>query len=107
MGDPRISRVFSSAEVEIDPTHPEYRPTEGMQKVLKRKRDQKLTRLSARATAQEAVPQTEPLHSTVRSAGGLQLFAPKHSVQNRAERDQSATLPGSQGGSIKKKRRRA
>lgn len=39
--DPRIAQVFSSADFEIDPTHPEFRKSEGMREVLKKKRHYK------------------------------------------------------------------
>lgn len=42
--DPRISQVFSSADFEIDPTHPEFRKSDGMQEVLKKKRHYKASK---------------------------------------------------------------
>ena len=39
--DPRLAKVFSNSDFAIDPTNPEYRDTDGMQKVLREKRGRK------------------------------------------------------------------
>jgi len=39
--DPRIAKVFSSTDFEIDPTNPQFRQSEGMQEVLRKKRHRK------------------------------------------------------------------
>merc|ERR1712176_1617498 len=40
--DPRIAKVFSSADFEIDPTNPEFRSSEGMKAVLTKKRHRRM-----------------------------------------------------------------
>eukprot|EP00930_Biecheleria_cincta_P018350 TRINITY_DN14324_c1_g3_i1.p1 TRINITY_DN14324_c1_g3~~TRINITY_DN14324_c1_g3_i1.p1 ORF type:complete len:727 (+),score=184.72 TRINITY_DN14324_c1_g3_i1:31-2181(+) len=41
VNDPRISKVFSDADFAIDPTNPEFRKSDGMQEVLREKRERK------------------------------------------------------------------
>eukprot|EP00450_Noctiluca_scintillans_P027317 CAMPEP_0194534128 /NCGR_PEP_ID=MMETSP0253-20130528/72183_1 /TAXON_ID=2966 /ORGANISM="Noctiluca scintillans" /LENGTH=674 /DNA_ID=CAMNT_0039379751 /DNA_START=85 /DNA_END=2105 /DNA_ORIENTATION=+ len=101
--DPRIAGVFSSADFSIDPTNPHFRPTEGMKRVLKKKREKKVKAITQ-------VPQQVPLvpKSTVAavdaavgakegnvvtgSRGGLQLFAARPD-KRVAESSSAATEP--------------
>jgi len=116
VNDPRISSVFNSADFEIDPTNPEYRGSDGMKAVLKKKRAKKTkpqnsataslpaaSASSELATARSTSKAPAPGQSSVSSAplgtGGLQLFAarkrPAPPVEVRGDR-------ASSGGSVKK-----
>jgi len=83
--DPRIARVFSNTDFDIDPTNPEFRPSEGMTALLRKKRQRKAK--SDRSTAvvpckssKEELPaltsQTAQVGGSTASIGeGLRLFA--------------------------------
>lgn len=83
----RISKVFSGVDFDIDPTNPEFRPTEGMQEVLKKKRHRKAKKLKEGASAAKPVvnhgaaegPAIVAKPSSPGSTEGLalQLFATK------------------------------
>lgn len=86
--DPRIAKVFSSGDFEIDPTNPEFRPSTGMQAVLQKKREKKNVRLAAPSQPKTdmAAMQTSSSSGATTSrnaprigsaSGGLQLFAQK------------------------------
>eukprot|EP00927_Polykrikos_kofoidii_P083607 TRINITY_DN860_c0_g1_i1.p1 TRINITY_DN860_c0_g1~~TRINITY_DN860_c0_g1_i1.p1 ORF type:complete len:718 (+),score=185.67 TRINITY_DN860_c0_g1_i1:71-2224(+) len=94
--DPRIAKVFSSADFEIDPTNPEFRTSQGMQAVLKKKRARKFRSTAAAQPAQTgntisangsgpgaassraAAPAPAPAPAAaVDEAAGLRLFAPR------------------------------
>ncbi|CAE8682360.1 unnamed protein product [Polarella glacialis] len=100
--DPRISKVFNSADFEIDPNMPQFRKTEGMGEVLKKKRQRKLA-------AQEAAP-TLPAPAPPKpiGGGGLQLFASAGKKASPIERngseqaaEASASAPGPAAGGKK------
>ena len=75
VNDSRISKVFNSADFEIDPTNPEFRKSEGMLEVLKEKRKRK--RQKGKVPKAPAVATAEPKEETVssKSSLGLQIFA--------------------------------
>lgn len=87
--DPRIARVFAGGDFDIDPQNPQYRPSAGMQAVLKKKRNRKLKPTAAAdgmAPSQSLRPPAisdGPLAPVPASrpsgigSGGLQLFAGK------------------------------
>jgi len=106
VADPRISKVFSNADFEIDPTNPEFRKSEGMTEVLreKRQRKQKLgngrkvpSQPSVRPVAPQAEMTKDPettgkkLRAEKSKTGGLQLFASKQ-PEPAAENGGSASL---------------
>lgn len=82
--DPRISKVFNGEDFEIDPTNPEFRPSEGMKELLRKKRQRAPAKKKApveEAPAPAAAPRQKELQAE--KSGGLQLFArkPKNPVQ--------------------------
>ncbi|CAK0845264.1 unnamed protein product [Prorocentrum cordatum] len=90
--DPRIAKIFSSADFEIDPTKPEFRNSEGMREVLKKKRQRRPKRQAQAADVQHPAPAAAPAAAVAPQApaaagapakagsGGLQLFASKAST---------------------------
>jgi ribosome assembly protein YihI (activator of Der GTPase) len=119
VNDTRISKVFNSADFEIDPTNPEFRKSEGMLEVLKEKRKRKAKsskpKLQAAgttgtATATKATKATkEPIVTSKSGLPGLQIFA----SQKRSEETESKPTesPGPTGtgstGPAKKRKRKA
>lgn len=77
VNDSRISKVFNSADFEIDPTNPEFRKSEGMLEVLKEKRKRKP---KAKASKVDTV-KTEKVKADSSEAAGLQIFAGKRQAE--------------------------
>lgn len=92
--DPRIAKVFTGGDFDIDPTNPEFRPSAGMQAVLRKKRERKVKSAPAESKDDIATIQTARSQDSKSSAttlteaprfgstsrlgsGGLLLFAPK------------------------------
>merc|ERR1712151_1205717 len=77
--DPRIAKVFSTPDFEIDPTNPEFRKSAGMNEVLRKKRKRK-TANDAAAADSLAAPKSQIAAASEMPApighgfGGLQLF---------------------------------
>lgn len=91
VNDSRISKVFNSADFEIDPTNPEFRKSEGMLEVLKEKRKRKKPQTKLKKTMDIQPTVKEPMTT---SKSGLQIFA----SQKRSE---------ASAGETKHKKRRA
>eukprot|EP00434_Breviolum_minutum_P041599 symbB.v1.2.037007.t1/scaffold5354.1/size28145/2 len=72
VNDSRISKVFNSADFEIDPTNPEFRKSEGMLEVLKEKRKRKKPQTKVKKTMDTQPTVKEPMTT---SKSGLQIFA--------------------------------
>lgn len=72
VNDSRISKVFNSADFEIDPTNPEFRKSEGMLEVLKEKRKRKKPQTKLKKTMDTQPTVKEPKTT---SKSGLQIFA--------------------------------
>eukprot|EP00931_Biecheleriopsis_adriatica_P009593 TRINITY_DN110661_c0_g1_i1.p1 TRINITY_DN110661_c0_g1~~TRINITY_DN110661_c0_g1_i1.p1 ORF type:complete len:704 (-),score=218.30 TRINITY_DN110661_c0_g1_i1:13-2085(-) len=117
VSDPRIAKVFSSADFEIDPTNPEFRKSEGMNEVLKEKRQRKVNKASQVTKPAPAAASTAPA-SAVRAskpkppekagsgpssstASGLQLFA----SNKRAAADDAPSLAETKPASSRKKKK--
>jgi len=75
VNDSRISKVFNSADFEIDPTNPEFRKSEGMLEVLKEKRKRKKPQSKLKKTMDTQPTVKEPKEPTTTSKSGLQIFA--------------------------------
>lgn len=115
VNDSRISKVFNSADFEIDPTNPEFRKSEGMLEVLKEKRKRKV-KSSMSAKSQQAAqsnekPTPEPLEPVTKmsrtaskSATGLQIFASQKRSETAVE---SEPKPSPAAGAQKRKKRKA
>merc|ERR1712176_994360 len=78
--DPRIAKVFSTPDFEIDPTNPEFRKSAGMNEVLRKKRKRKVANDSATTDSLAAPKRSEPFVASEPPAptgggfGGLRLF---------------------------------
>mmetsp|Transcript_53991 Transcript_53991/g.85938 ORF Transcript_53991/g.85938 Transcript_53991/m.85938 type:complete len:716 (-) Transcript_53991:8-2155(-) len=123
VNDPRIAGVFATGDFEIDPTNPEFRPTAGMQAVLKKKRERKPKAVAPQPTSAEvrkpepSISAPEPLRPASlggANAGGIQLFARRKpqadapteaGAQSSAERSNARHVETS--GPMSKKRRHA
>jgi len=96
--DPRIEKIFSSADFEIDPTNPEFRASDGMSELLRKKRRNKPKRLGSAAGSKAAEPAAAPSDASrpvpgdasLSTTGGLQLFA----SSTRREGSDARTAPG-------------
>ena len=100
VNDSRISKVFNSADFEIDPTNPEFRKSEGMLEVLKEKRKRK-AKPKAKA-AQKVEPETAVASaSKVSKSDGLQIFA------KRSEIPESKPTESPANAAAKKRKRKA
>eukprot|EP00747_Dinoflagellata_sp_TGD_P222467 gnl/TRDRNA2_/TRDRNA2_94169_c0_seq1.p1 gnl/TRDRNA2_/TRDRNA2_94169_c0~~gnl/TRDRNA2_/TRDRNA2_94169_c0_seq1.p1 ORF type:complete len:320 (-),score=105.95 gnl/TRDRNA2_/TRDRNA2_94169_c0_seq1:1-960(-) len=106
--DPRIAKVFTNADFEIDPTNPEYRPSKGMSDVLRKKRARK----ASKAAPPVPEPVAESARPSIRAAddgGGLQLFArkrPTSAANGPSSASQAKQLPATDKTLSKKERRK-
>jgi len=102
--DPRIAKVFSNPDFEIDPNIPEFTKSEGMKQVLKTKRTrQKKENPSEQqgTPAAEAASLSAPssglkpalVSRSTPAGGGLQLFAARRREAARAEKAPAGTAP--------------
>ena len=78
VNDSRISKVFDSADFEIDPTNPEFRKSDGMLEVLKEKRKRKP---KAKASKVADSVKSEKVKADLTKAAGLQIFAGKRQAE--------------------------
>lgn len=52
--DPRLAKLFSGGDFDIDPTNPEFRPSEGMAQLLRKKRARKASKSRPNAQTQDS-----------------------------------------------------
>ena len=122
VNDTRISKVFNSADFEIDPTNPEFRKSEGMLEVLKEKRKRKAKSSKPKpqaagttgttGTATKATKATkaikEPIVTSKSGLPGLQIFASQkrsEETESKPTESQGPTGTGSTGPAKKRKRK--
>eukprot|EP00438_Fugacium_kawagutii_P023738 Skav231427 [mRNA] locus=scaffold330:142952:146208:+ [translate_table: standard] len=114
VNDSRISKVFNSADFEIDPTNPEFRKSEGMLEVLKEKRKRKGTKSSMSSASKKAQsnesnekPTPEPVTkvSKASSATGLQIFASQKRSETAESEPKPSPSPATAGAQKRKKRK--
>jgi len=118
VNDPRISKVFSEADFAIDPTNPEFRKSDGMQEVLreKRQRKQKSTlskveplsagkqdQLRRPALSKAEVQSKPPPGEKSGIRGSLQIFASDRSTSAVAS---DTGAPAAKSSNTKKKAKR-
>jgi len=114
--DPRIANIFSNADFEIDPTNPEFRRSEGMNEVLKRKRRKKANASapsSSMKPATSAAPASTPAAIAVPRGsdaapsgglgGGLQLFGSRRGQPPKAEAGEGPAARSGEAVAPKKK----
>mmetsp|Transcript_103626 Transcript_103626/g.302432 ORF Transcript_103626/g.302432 Transcript_103626/m.302432 type:complete len:677 (+) Transcript_103626:76-2106(+) len=128
VNDPRIARVFSSADFEIDPTNPEFRRSEGMANVLKKKRQRKRGAAGLPPPTAAPAPEGGAAQASAGAAdsagasvlagagatggaGGLQLFAThrggRAATAQQADADRlSKTAPAAEGAEAPRKKKR-
>lgn len=114
VNDSRISKVFNSADFEIDPTNPEFRKSEGMLEVLKEKRKRKVKSSMSSAKSQKAQSNEKPTPEPVtkvskasKSASGLQIFASQKRSETAESEPKPSPSPATAAGSQKRKKRKA